>query len=229
MKMSCLALSLIVSVGTATLASAVEVPAGELDKAVETLATQLGVDVLYPGHLLDGLTTRGVRGSLGPADAFGKLLEGTSLLSKQHDGAVFIAQSPPSTRPIEPADATPLRGAPAKGTESICHRVVEGNRTQRYCGSTDQWAELEQRVGFRCRGAGEKTELCASASQWKRMDLSRASRGAIDFGRYPGPLPGADPAAERTHPSTTVTPSISAPTISAPTISAPTVPPPTGR
>jgi hypothetical protein len=46
--------------------SVVNVPAGNLNDAVESLARQVGVDVMYPGNLLEGLSTRGVSGTHAP-------------------------------------------------------------------------------------------------------------------------------------------------------------------
>ncbi|HXC60536.1 MAG TPA: hypothetical protein VN645_14565 [Steroidobacteraceae bacterium] len=70
--------------------------------------------------------------------------------------------------------------APALAADAVCHRVSEGNEARVYCGSARQWAELRTRVGFRCRREGKKNELCATASEWKRMGLSASTKRALD-------------------------------------------------
>jgi hypothetical protein len=69
----------------------VSVAAGSLDDAVESLAKQTGVGVMYVGSLLDGKTTAGVEGTLAPRDAFARLLEGTSLILTEERGAFRLA------------------------------------------------------------------------------------------------------------------------------------------
>jgi hypothetical protein len=55
----------------------VNVPAGDLGDAVESLARQMGVDVMYRGGTLSGLRTAGVQGRFEVATAFDRLLKGT--------------------------------------------------------------------------------------------------------------------------------------------------------
>ncbi len=80
-------------------ASQIHVAAGDLDDAVEVLAKQTGVNVMYAGDVLDGRKTAGVDGTLSPNEAFGKLLEGTSLKFTDERGALRIAQASPAQRP----------------------------------------------------------------------------------------------------------------------------------
>lgn len=63
---------------------------------------------------------------------------------------------------------------------AVCHRVSEGDQTHVYCGNAAQWADLKARVGFRCRNESKKDELCASASEWKRLDLREAANRTHD-------------------------------------------------
>ncbi len=81
----------------ATLASAgtpkfVDIPADDLTDAVELLATQYEVDVIYPSDLLRGRETQGVSGAFEAMDAFRKLLEGTPLVLSKEGDAVLITQ-----------------------------------------------------------------------------------------------------------------------------------------
>ncbi len=95
---------------------------------------------------------------------------------------------------------------------------MKGNRTERYCGSAEQWKDLQTRVGFRCRRVGKKDELCATASDWKRFDLARATQGVLDGRSY---RDEATESAAQNHPLPTFT----GPTMGAP-LNAPAPPPP---
>lgn len=188
---------------------AVHMPAGDLGDAVESLAKQSGVSVLYPGDLLDGKRSVGVDGTYLPLEAFARVLEGTSLTFSEERGAlriVNLAAPTPASTP-KPAESGAEQ---ASSSTSECHRVLRGNAIQRYCGGADQWRDLQARVGFRCRNAGKRDELCASASDWKRWDLARATQAQVS-GVY-----RRDEAAESTmqfHPprGSDVAPTISAP------------------
>jgi hypothetical protein len=163
--------------------SAVNVPAGNLNDAVESLARQVGVDVMYPGNLLEGLRTRGVSGTHAPVEAFGRLLESTSLVLVEDDGALLISQATRTGQRIVASNALPQAGAgtPSNGVSvspvssgtdlHVCHRVSEHSKSRVYCGRADQWAELQTRVGFHCKKEGKRDELCASASEWKRLEF----------------------------------------------------------
>jgi iron complex outermembrane receptor protein len=69
----------------------VNVAAGDLVDALESLAKQCGVDVIYPSGQLEGLQTAGVRGALEPLEAFRKLVEGTPLMVTQRGSSILVA------------------------------------------------------------------------------------------------------------------------------------------
>lgn len=88
----------------------VSVPPGALTDALESLAKQYGVDIIYPSSSLNGQTTRGVSGTLEPVEAFKKLLEGTSLALREEEGALLITQAaanPPPEAVQDLLDAVP--------------------------------------------------------------------------------------------------------------------------
>ena len=60
-------------------AQRIEIPAGELVVALESLAKQAEVDLVYSEAQVRGLRSAGVSGDLSPREAIEKLLEGTSL------------------------------------------------------------------------------------------------------------------------------------------------------
>jgi hypothetical protein len=132
----------------------ISVPAGDLSEAVELLARQAGVEVTYQDDALRGFRTAGIQGAFEVMTAFGKLLEGTPLVATWAKGKLLIARSP----------------------DAVCHRVSEGNLSRVYCGKAAQWSDLQARVGFRCRNQGKDDELCATAREWKRLELIEATQ-----------------------------------------------------
>jgi hypothetical protein len=70
-----------------------DIPAGDLATALELLARQSQVEIIYSREQLAGLHTSGVHGDLTARDALTQLLKGTSLVVKVHpSGAILIAR-----------------------------------------------------------------------------------------------------------------------------------------
>lgn len=59
------------------------IPAGTADKSLKQFATQSGVEVVYPAEVVRGVRTPEVKGEMTPAEAVGRLLNGTGLASAQ--------------------------------------------------------------------------------------------------------------------------------------------------
>ena len=69
----------------------IEIPAGDLRVALESLARQAGIELVYRMDHVDGVKTKGVNGDLAPRDAAERLIEGTSLeLRVDPSGAMLI-------------------------------------------------------------------------------------------------------------------------------------------
>lgn len=72
--------------------SNVNVPAGDLATALDSLAKQSGVEFIYSAEQLKGLRTEGVAGELTPEQAVKQLLRGTKLKVTAHpSGALLIS------------------------------------------------------------------------------------------------------------------------------------------
>ncbi|HYG26838.1 MAG TPA: TonB-dependent receptor, partial [Caulobacteraceae bacterium] len=70
-----------------------DVPAGDLQAALDTYARQADIQLLYRVDLVKGVNTRGARGPLPADDALSMLLAGTGLQVQRHSsGAVAIVQ-----------------------------------------------------------------------------------------------------------------------------------------
>lgn len=79
-------------------AKSIEVPAGSLASALEAVAKQFGVNVIYTSHELRNVTTPGIKGNLTAHEAIEKLLEGTQLTIKvDPSGSVMVAPTVPQT------------------------------------------------------------------------------------------------------------------------------------
>lgn len=75
-------------------AQSIDIPAGDLTTALEMLARQSGVELVYRPEALKGLRTEGVHGALTSEEAVQKLLEGTSLkLRADASGVLLISDA----------------------------------------------------------------------------------------------------------------------------------------
>ncbi|MGE5565846.1 MAG: TonB-dependent receptor domain-containing protein [Parcubacteria group bacterium] len=71
-----------------------DVPAGDLQAALDTYAQQAGIQLLYKVDLVKGVPTRGAHGDLSSDQALAMLLSGTGLQVRHHaSGAVAIVDS----------------------------------------------------------------------------------------------------------------------------------------
>ena len=85
-------------------ANSIRVAAGDLTDAIEVLAKQSGVDVIYDPGLVKGQKTQGVAGVLQPMEAFRKLLDGTGLDIQEEDSALLITRAANAPQPADRFD-----------------------------------------------------------------------------------------------------------------------------
>lgn len=97
----------------------VDVPAGDLATAVETLRRQTGGEILFRADQLRGVRTEGVRGELDSNEALDTLLEGTGFSAERDSsGAVFIVPAPVRVpQPVEPGPSS--RSGDEAGDEEV--------------------------------------------------------------------------------------------------------------
>lgn len=72
----------------------VDIPAGSLGPALEQFGRQAGVALVYPAEMAQGLSTRGVSGTMTIQEALARLLAGTGLASELSGGVVNIRRIP---------------------------------------------------------------------------------------------------------------------------------------
>lgn len=94
------------AIADATTPRAINVSAGTLQDALESLGKQCDVDVVYPSRELRGLQTPGVSGVMQPRAAFEKLIEGTRLVIKEQGDALLIT-APAHSANNRASDAVP--------------------------------------------------------------------------------------------------------------------------
>jgi iron complex outermembrane recepter protein len=102
-----------------------DIPAGDLAPALDLVARQTHVELIYSVEDLKGVRTRGVHGDLTPESAVSKLLEGTNLTVIVHSsGAILITRTRPSEHPSEspPPDPHKPPSSSARPVESS-HRA----------------------------------------------------------------------------------------------------------
>ncbi|BBD80689.1 TonB-dependent receptor [Aerosticca soli] len=85
----------------------IDVPAGDLVQALDTLARQSGAQFIYRADQLQGLTTPGVHGTLSAPEALERLLQGTGFtVHREASGEVVIVKSAQGAARTKPAPVT---------------------------------------------------------------------------------------------------------------------------
>ncbi|WHZ20552.1 MAG: TonB-dependent receptor [Rhodanobacteraceae bacterium] len=111
-------------------ASDIDIPAGNLVTALDTLARQTGVQFVYSADQLAGLTTRGARGKLSAEQALANLLAGTGYTARRDDsGAMVIVKS--QAKPAAPATSEPPAQSFEAAPKTLQEVVVTGSRIPR--------------------------------------------------------------------------------------------------
>ena len=85
-----------------------DIPAGDLATALDTLARQSGAQFIYPAAQLKGVRTQGVQGTLTTDDALARLLRDSGFtVHRDASGAVIVVKggSSPRRQPTPPAAA----------------------------------------------------------------------------------------------------------------------------
>jgi iron complex outermembrane receptor protein len=181
------------------------IPAGSLLTALETLAKQANVDLVYQDSQVQGLRTGGVVGEFSPQDAVMKLLEGTPLKVRtdEESGAILIttqaAAQPatsnsvaaPTPRAASAVTDPPAMGERRLGLEEII--VTAQRRTERAVDVPQSMTVLSgdqlARVGVQgLQGIGAQVPGLTLASSGPGQD--RVSMRGISMGADVGPTVG---------------------------------------
>lgn len=113
----------------------IDVPAGNLVTALDTLARQTGVQFVYSTSQLASVRTRGVHGNLTAQAALSKLLAGSGFtVQRDASGAMVIVKIPAtssSATSTSPPEVSPQRGSESQPTQTLKKVVVLGSRIPR--------------------------------------------------------------------------------------------------
>ena len=97
-------LALLAAVAQAEAPRSITIPAGELDDALELLAEQTGIQLLYDHKRIEGLKTRGVAGAESPQAAVTALIKGTPLVMRTDASGAILISAPDSAASGEPSE-----------------------------------------------------------------------------------------------------------------------------
>ncbi|MBN8884504.1 MAG: TonB-dependent receptor [Rudaea sp.] len=87
------------------------IPAGDLDSALNALATQSHLQIVYAPELVAGKKSAGLSGSYAPARALSRLLEGSGLNAEAINAGTYVIKSAAKTAEPKPVAAPPAPAA----------------------------------------------------------------------------------------------------------------------
>ena len=105
-----------------------DVPAGQLDVALQAYTAQSGVQLFIADDAVRGVRTRGVAGNLSADVALSRILAGTGLVAHSEAGAVAVVRDAPEPRVIRAQDVAPLRVAAASASATVETVVVTSSK-----------------------------------------------------------------------------------------------------
>lgn len=159
----------------------VAVESGDLADALESLAKQFGVDVIYPSSQVKGLKTSGVKGVIGTRAAFEKLVEGTPLVVKEKGNSVLIALPPQAKRDTAEVrdERRPLAGGEIRLAQADTAAAPPAGPAAPEEGGQAQIAEISQVVvtGTRLRRA--EIEGPQPVLMLTREEIERSGQSSI--------------------------------------------------
>lgn len=174
--------------------SDIDIPAGDLVDALDTLARQSGVEFVYRADKLRGLQSPSVRGRMSAEDALGRLLEGSDFtIQKDPSGAILIRpreknaqQPPPSNDEAEPErrdeEPAPLETIVVTGTHirdvapvgsNVMVLDAETIRASGYSGTEQLLQALPQ--NFRGGDAGATADVNFSVGSQRGFNMTSGS------------------------------------------------------
>lgn len=107
------ALPMLASAQARTTPATVNIPAGDLSTALDTLARESGAQFIYQADQLKGARTRGVSGTLSTDAALRRLLAGSGFtIHRDTSGAMVIVKDDPKLAPSSPTQSPSTSNSP---------------------------------------------------------------------------------------------------------------------
>lgn len=103
---------------------AISVPAGPLTRALNSLAAQTGLQILFDAALAEGKTTRGVSGTMTPEEALNAILAGTGTSARFAGSNQVTLQNQPADSGADTSGATQLESIRIYGARNAA--TLEG-------------------------------------------------------------------------------------------------------
>lgn len=103
---------------------AISVPAGPLTRALNSLAAQTGLQILFDASLAEGKTTRGVSGTMTPEEALNAILAGTGTSARFAGSNQVTLQNQPADSGADTSGATQLESIRIYGARNAA--TLEG-------------------------------------------------------------------------------------------------------
>ncbi|MGH8315328.1 MAG: TonB-dependent receptor domain-containing protein, partial [Steroidobacterales bacterium] len=108
-----------------TMPVAIDIPAQALGPALQELASQAQLQILFEKSVVEGLQSPAVHGTFPPGEALEQMLKGTTLEYVQTaEGAIVVRQRPASTVPESPAGPAATRTDTAAADRGALEEVV---------------------------------------------------------------------------------------------------------
>lgn len=143
-----------------------EVPAGDIVAALNSLAKQANVELVFQAEKLKGIRTPGVNGTYAPQEAVGMLLKGTGLtVHVDSSGAMFIS-APAAGGPVQ-SDATSRAEGAAASTLRLADaaQAPESREADEASAQASAAADRESQKGI--------PEVLVTGSRILNMDVVR--------------------------------------------------------
>lgn len=107
------------------------IPAGSLREALDALASQSGITVLYSSELVAGKTSRGLSGRFTSVNALQRLLQGSGLEAQAAGESTFTlrrSSAPKSESQVPAADTSATNGSSQPDIQDLGKMTVTGTR-----------------------------------------------------------------------------------------------------
>jgi len=141
----------------------INVPAGDLVQALESLARQADVSLVYQAQQLAGIRTRGVSGNLTAQDAVAKLLEGTKLhLRTDATSGAMLIEGPTTSGSPRASLRSAITDPAQEGTKSSsdAFRVAQVDQ-----GSSNSVGPAAQGASSNSEGMAQLQEVIVTAQK----------------------------------------------------------------
>lgn len=165
--------------------TSIEIDAGSLASGLDALGEQTGVSIMYQPDLVQGLRAREVSGSLTPAQALTRMLEGTGLAWDAVNDTTFVLRratgAPATASPAAPAPAAAPAAPASEDITELEDVLVVGSRLGAAQYESAQPVILITREDIDRSGAGSIAQVLSTRPE---VSVNNNGDNAISAGDY---------------------------------------------